>query len=57
MCLMNQAIKPILLELTRLEFESKSNYGNGMTYWSYGREDNGSLPLNILSVDDALLDW
>jgi hypothetical protein len=28
-----------------------------MTYWSIGREDNGSLPLNILTVDDALLDW
>jgi hypothetical protein len=36
---------------------NQSNYGNGMTYWSVGREDNGSLPLNILSVDDALLDW
>jgi hypothetical protein len=35
----------------------QSNYGNGATYWSVAREDNGSLPLNILSVDDALLDW
>ena len=25
--------------------------------WSNGREDNGSLPLNILSVSDALLEW
>jgi hypothetical protein len=31
--------------------------GNGMTYWSIAREDNGSLPLNILSVADAMLDW
>lgn len=36
---------------------NQPNYGNGATYWSYAREDNGSLPLNILSVDDALLDW
>ena len=26
---------------------NQSNYGNGMTYWSYGREDNGSLPLVV----------
>ena len=36
---------------------NQSNYGFGATYWSYGREDNGSLPLNILSVDEALLNW
>ena len=34
----------------------QSNYGFGGTYWSYGREDNGSLPLNILSVDEALIE-
>ena len=33
------------------------NYGNGATYWSYGKTDNGSLPFNILTVGDALLDW
>ena len=33
------------------------NYGFGGTYWSIGREDNGSLPLNVLGVDGALLDW
>jgi hypothetical protein len=31
--------------------------GFGATYWSYGREDNGSLPLDTLSTDDALLEW
>lgn len=36
---------------------NQSNYGFGGTYWSYGREDNGSLPLNWLSVDVALLEW
>eukprot|EP00039_Didymoeca_costata_P008920 m.118671 g.118671 ORF g.118671 m.118671 type:complete len:968 (-) comp14284_c0_seq3:101-3004(-) len=36
---------------------NQSNYGYGATYWSYGREDNGSLPLNWLSVDAALVDW
>lgn len=35
----------------------QSNYGYGGTYWSYGREDNGSLPLNVLTVDSALLEW
>lgn len=35
----------------------QANYGFGATYWSYGREDNGSLPLNVLSVDSALLEW
>lgn len=35
----------------------QSNYGFGGTYWSYGREDNGSLPLNWLTTDHALLDW
>ena len=35
----------------------QSNYGFGATYWSYGREDNGSLPLNWLSVDEALVEW
>jgi hypothetical protein len=35
----------------------QSNYGNGATYWSIGREDNGSLPLNILSVEEANLEW
>ena len=33
------------------------NYGFGATYWSYGREDNGSLPLDMLSVDDALISF
>lgn len=33
------------------------NYGFGATYWSVGREDNGSLPLDMLSVDEALLEW
>ena len=36
---------------------NQSNYGTGATYWSVGREDNGSLPLNILSVDEALLNF
>lgn len=36
---------------------NQPNYGNGGTYWSIGREDNGSLPLDFLTVDDALLDW
>ena len=36
---------------------NQPNYGFGATYWSYGREDNGSLPLDTLSTDDALLDW
>ena len=36
---------------------NQPNYGNGATYWSYGREDNGSLPLDMLSVDEALLGW
>lgn len=36
---------------------NQSNYGYGATYWSYGREDNGSLALNFLSVDEALLEW
>ena len=36
---------------------NQANYGFGATYWSYGREDNGSLPLNWLSVDAALLEW
>lgn len=35
----------------------QANYGFGATYWSYGREDNGSLPLNWLSVDNALTEW
>jgi hypothetical protein len=35
----------------------QSNYGNGATYWSIGREDNGSLPLNVLSVEEANLEW
>ena len=36
---------------------NQSNYGNGATYWSYGREDNGSLILNNIAVDGALLSW
>ena len=36
---------------------NQPNYGNGATYWSYGREDNGTLPLILLSVDEALLNW
>ena len=35
----------------------QSNYGFGATYWSYGREDNGSLPLDVLEPDAALLEW
>lgn len=35
----------------------QSNYGNGATYWSIAREDNGSLPLNVLSVEEANLEW
>ena len=36
---------------------NQSNYGAGATYWSYGREDNGSLILNNIAVDGALLSW
>ena len=36
---------------------NQPNYGFGATYWSYGREDNGSLPLDMLSVDDALVSF
>lgn len=36
---------------------NQPNYGFGSTYWSYGREDNGSLPLDMLSVDDALISF
>jgi hypothetical protein len=36
---------------------NQANYGNGGTYWSYGREDNGSLVLDITSVDGSLLGW
>ena len=36
---------------------NQPNYGVGATYWSYGREDNGSLPVIVLSVDEALLEW
>ena len=32
-------------------------YLPGATYWSVSREDNGSLPLNWLSTDEALLEW
>lgn len=27
------------------------------SFWGVNREDNGSLPFNILSVGDAMLDW
>jgi hypothetical protein len=46
-----------LLATTNNYVGNQPNYGNGATYWSYGREDNGSLPLNMLAVDDALLGW
>ena len=36
---------------------NQSNYGFGGTYWSVAREDNGSLPLNVLSVDEAMLNF
>jgi len=36
---------------------NQSNYGFGGTYWSVAREDNGSLPLNVLTVDEALMNW
>ena len=36
---------------------NQSNYGYGATYWSYGREDNGSLALTFLATDEALLEW
>ena len=43
-----------LLATTNNFVGNQPNYGFGATYWSYGREDNGSLPLDMLSVDDAL---
>lgn len=46
-----------ILATTNNYVGNQPNYGFGATYWSYGREDNGSLPLNILSVDNALLEW
>lgn len=36
---------------------NQSNYGNGQIYWSYGRQDNGSLALIPITVEDALLDY
>lgn len=46
-----------LLATTNNFVGNQPNYGFGSTYWSYGREDNGSLPLDMLSVDDALISW
>ena len=46
-----------LLSTTNNFVGNQPNYGNGATYWSYGREDNGTLPLILLSVDEALLNW
>ena len=31
--------------------------GNGQIYWSYGRQDNGSLAMIPITVEDALLDY
>jgi len=49
--------KSVLLSAWGNYVGDQSNYGNGATYWSIGREDNGSLPLNILSVEEANLEW
>jgi hypothetical protein len=46
-----------LLATTNNFVGDQPNYGFGATYWSYGREDNGSLPLDMLSVDEALVSW
>jgi len=49
--------KSVLLAAWGNYVGDQSNYGNGGTYWSIGREDNGSLPLNVLSVEEANLQW
>ena len=46
-----------LLATTNNFVGDQPNYGFGATYWSYGREDNGSLPLDILPIDNALMSW
>lgn len=46
-----------LLATTNNFVGDQPNYGFGSTYWSYGREDNGSLPLDILPIDNALMSW
>ena len=46
-----------ILATTNNYVGNQPNYGFGATYWSYGREDNGSLPLDMLAVDTAVLEW
>ena len=46
-----------LLATTNNFVGNQPNYGFGATYWSYGREDNGSLPLDLIPIDNALMSW
>ena len=46
-----------LLATTNNFVGNQPNYGFGATYWSYGREDNGSLPLDLIPIDNALMAW
>ena len=52
----DQALSGLLLASNNY-VGNQANYGDGIPYWSYGRQDNGSLALIPTTVDDALLDF
>ena len=52
----DQALSGMLLAINDY-VGNQDNYGDGAIYWSVGAQDNGSLAMVPICVEDALLDW